>query len=113
MLETEREQMDEMGYEEAYRLSGEVLELYREGRFTSIRVLYASYLNSISHEVKAAPVIPLEAGGQAGDCDLTLMEYEPAGRELFDSLAQSTWLCTCTVQSRRRPCVSIRRAGLR
>lgn len=87
MLETEREQMDEMGYEEAYRLSGEVLELYREGRFTSIRVLYASYLNSISHEVKAAPVFPLEAGGQAGDCDLTLMEYEPAGRELFDSLA--------------------------
>ena len=88
MLETEREQMDEMGYEEAYRLAGEVLELYREGRFTSIRVLYASYLNSISHEVKAAPVFPLEAGGQAGDCDLTLMEYEPAGRELFDSLAQ-------------------------
>lgn len=84
MLGTERDQMDEMGYEEAYRLSGEVLELYREGRFTSIRVLYASYLNSISHEVKAAPVFPLEAG----DCDLTLMEYEPAGRELFDSLAQ-------------------------
>ena len=51
-------------------------------------MLYASYLNSISHEVKAAPVFPLEAGGQAGDCDLTLMEYEPAGRELFDSLAQ-------------------------
>ena len=59
MLETERDQMDEMGYEEAYRLAGEVLELYREGRFTSIRVLYASYLNSISHEVKAAPVFPL------------------------------------------------------
>ena len=88
MLETERDQMDEMRYEEAYRLAGEVLELYREGRFTSIRVLYASYLNSISHEVKAAPVFPLEAGVQAGDCDLTLMEYEPAGRELFDSLAQ-------------------------
>lgn len=88
MLETEQEQMDEMGYEEVSRLSEEVLKLYQEGRFTGIRVLYAGYLNSISHEIRVDSIFPLEAGKQAEDRDLTLIEYEPVGRELFDGLAQ-------------------------
>lgn len=92
LLETDYGQMDEMTYEDAWKLSGELLEMYRGGRFAGIRVLYASYLNSIAHETKAEAVLPLEAGEAEAEQELT--EYEPAGAELFDGLARE-YLTLC------------------
>ena len=94
LLETDCRQMDEMTYEEAWKLSGKLLEMYREGRFTGIRILYASYLNSIAHETKAESVLPLEEGKPGEEQELSLMEYEPAGEELFDGLARE-YLALC------------------
>lgn len=99
MQETEYGQMDEMVYEEISRLSQRLLKMYLEEEVTGLRLIYTSYLNSISHEVKVGSVLPLDAEGRQMEDNLSFMEYAPLDRGFFDGLAEEyiTWYLYRTV----------------
>lgn len=94
---------DTMTYEEIQDLSKELLFSYQEGKIAEIKFIHASYLNSVSYDVRIKQILPL----QVKDAEESgfLMEYEKDRQTFFSGILEEyIALCIFSVLSESALC---------
>lgn len=103
MLDVDGIYSDTMAYEEIQDLSKELLFSYQEGKIAEIKFIHASYLNSVSYDVRIKQILPL----QVKDAEESgfLMEYEKDRQTFFSGvLEEYIALCIFSVLSESALC---------
>lgn len=103
MLDVDGIYSDTMTYEEIQDLSKELLFSYQEGKIAEIKFIHASYLNSVSYDVRIKQILPL----QVKDAEESgfLMEYEKDRQTFFSGILEEyIALCIFSVLSESALC---------
>ena len=83
------EMIEEPKYDDAMKLSKEILTGFSKGEFGEIYLAYTAFKNTISHDPKLIKLLPYEAdeeeqAGKAEDDDDVLMNFEPKDEEALN-----------------------------
>ena len=83
------EMIEEPKYDDAMKLSKEILTGFSNGEFGEIYLAYTAFKNTISHDPKLIKLLPYEADeneptGKAEDDDDVLMNFEPKDEEALN-----------------------------
>lgn len=83
------EMIEEPKYDDAMKLSKEILTGFSKGEFGEIYLAYTAFKNTISHDPKLMKLLPYEAdenekSGKADDDDDVLMNFEPKDEEALN-----------------------------
>ena len=83
------EMIEEPKYDDAMKLSKEILTGFSKGEFGEIYLAYTAFKNTISHDPKLMKLLPYEAdeeekAGKAEDDDDVLMNFEPKDEEALN-----------------------------
>lgn len=83
------EMIEEPKYDDAMKLSKEILTGFSKGEFGEIYLAYTAFKNTISHDPKLMKLLPYEAdeeekAGKADDDDDVLMNFEPKDEEALN-----------------------------
>lgn len=83
------EMIEEPKYDDAMKLSKEILTGFSNGEFGEIYLAYTAFKNTISHDPKLIKLLPYEAdenekSGKADDDDDVLMNFEPKDEEALN-----------------------------
>lgn len=103
MLDVDGIYSDTMTYEEIQDLSKELLFSYQEGKIAEIKFIHASYLNSVSYDVRIKQILPL----QVKDAEESgfIMEYEKDRQTFFSGILEEyIALCIFSVLSESALC---------
>ena len=85
------EMIEEPKYDDAMKLSKEILTGFSNGEFGEIYLAYTAFKNTISHEPKLIKLLPYEADEneevtEAQDDDNVLMNFEPKDEEALNMI---------------------------
>lgn len=83
------EMIEEPKYDDAMKLSKEILTGFSNGEFGEIYLAYTAFKNTISHDPKLIKLLPYEAdenekSGKTDDDDDVLMNFEPKDEEALN-----------------------------
>lgn len=89
--DTYAEHAHELSYEQIYKLSSAILELYRKSEISKIKIVYTKYRNPIAFDIDTQLLLPIEKASSDKDDDINnngIFDHD-SGTRYFDEIAEA------------------------
>lgn len=89
--DTYAEHAHELSYEQIYKLSSAILELYRKSEISKIKIVYTKYINPIAFDIDTQLLLPIEKASSDKDDDINsngIFDHD-SGTRYFDEIAEA------------------------